>query len=48
MVFYANFTNKEKMICHCWPQISPFRSKVGQLVILKDSYMHLILQWPSG
>ena len=42
--FLANFTNKEKMNCHCWPPVSPFRSQAGQLLILEEIYLHLILQ----
>ena len=45
--FLANFTNKEKMNCHCWSLISPFRCQAGRLLILKEFYLYLILKWPS-
>ena len=30
----ANFTKKEKMNCHYWSSISPFRCQTDQLLIL--------------
>ena len=35
------------MTCHYWQPIFPFRIQAGQLLILKEIYLHLILQWPG-
>ena len=37
----------EKINCHCWPPISPFRCQAFQLFIIKEFYLHLTLQWSS-